>query len=279
MTEDMRSAQRATESGKLVVFVSQGIISGSDRDFLSERINETLDEQYNRNLSRYVFEGLAEKAAHGFSVGPPPLGYTSEKLSGRKGERKVPDPEITPALLMLPRNYASGRFSFRDVADRLNAQGFRTGSRRPFTGASIRDVLDNRFYEGKVVYHEGLRDEVAVDGTHEVCQEVKDLWLKCQETKAFRRNTTAGHPRGPARHFPFSRVLACHRCGNPYYGEAVRNGDQVDLRLSRERRGSGRYCNPKPRSRSVLTLIDQTAHRVMPYLKLDATWNSRIISA
>jgi hypothetical protein len=29
-----------------VIFVSQGIISGSDRDFLSERINETLDEQY-----------------------------------------------------------------------------------------------------------------------------------------------------------------------------------------------------------------------------------------
>ena len=30
--------------GKTVVFVSQGIISGSDRDFLSERINETMDE-------------------------------------------------------------------------------------------------------------------------------------------------------------------------------------------------------------------------------------------
>ena len=30
--------------GKTVVFVSQGIISGSDRDFLAERINETLDE-------------------------------------------------------------------------------------------------------------------------------------------------------------------------------------------------------------------------------------------
>ena len=40
--------------GKVVVFVSQGIISGSDKDFLSERINETLDEQYSRNLSRYV---------------------------------------------------------------------------------------------------------------------------------------------------------------------------------------------------------------------------------
>jgi len=30
---------------KVIVFVSQGIISGTDRDFLNERINETLDEQ------------------------------------------------------------------------------------------------------------------------------------------------------------------------------------------------------------------------------------------
>ena len=46
--------------GKTVVFVSQGIVSGSDRDFLAERINETLDEQYSRNLSRYVSAGLYE---------------------------------------------------------------------------------------------------------------------------------------------------------------------------------------------------------------------------
>ena len=51
--------------GKTVVFVSQSIVSGSDRDFLSERINETLDEQYSRNLSRYVSAGLYEKAALG----------------------------------------------------------------------------------------------------------------------------------------------------------------------------------------------------------------------
>ena len=46
------------ELGKVVVFVSQGIISGSDRDFLNERINETLDEVYSRNLSRYISSGL-----------------------------------------------------------------------------------------------------------------------------------------------------------------------------------------------------------------------------
>ncbi|MCH7552522.1 MAG: recombinase family protein [Chloroflexi bacterium] len=277
--ECIRHKEEMWNLGKVVVFVSQGIISGSDRDFLSERIHETLDEQYSRSLSRYVTAGLAEKAGHGYAVGPPPLGYRSEILSGRKGERKVPDAQTMPALVLALEDYATGRFSFRDVADRLNAQGFRTRNERPFTGASIRDVLGNRFYEGKVIYHVGLPDEVVVDGAHEVPQEVEALWLKCQGIKARRRTTTAGHPRGPARHFPFSRVLTCHRCGSPYYGEAVRKNDQVDLRLSHERRGSGRLCDSRRRSRSVAALVNQMGERVMPYLKLDARWKSRVIAA
>ena len=222
--------------------------------------------------------GLVEKAAHGFAVGPPPLGYKSERLPGRKGERKAPDPEAMPALVMLLKGYSTGQFSFRDVPDRLNAQDVRTRSGRPFTGAGIRDVLDNRFYEGKVVYHQRLPDEVVVEGTHGLSKEVKDLWLKCQETKTRRRNTISGHPRGQARHFPFSRVLNCQRCGNPYYSEAVRNGENEDLRLSHERRGSGRHRDARPRSRSVSSLMDQMAQRVMPYMTLDSTWKSRILA-
>ena len=71
--ECIRYKEELQRLGIVVVFVSQGIISGSDRDFLSERINETLDEQYSRNLSRYVRSGFAEKAAQGHAVGRPPL--------------------------------------------------------------------------------------------------------------------------------------------------------------------------------------------------------------
>ena len=277
--ECIRHKDELRSLGKLVVFVSQGIISGSDRDFLSERINETMDEQYSRSLARYVSAGLAEKSKHGYAVGPPPLGYMSEILPGRKGERKVPNPASMPSLLLALGDYATGRFSYRDVADRLNSQGFRTRTERLFTGASIRDVLGNRFYEGKVVYHEGQSDEVVVDGSHDVPREVKELWLKCQEIKVSRRSGTAGHPRGPSRSFPFSRILTCSRCGSPYYGEAVRKADQVTLRLSHDRRGSERNCRSNPRSQSVTALVDQMGERVMPYLKLDASWKTRVIAA
>ena len=77
-----------------------------------------------------------------------------------------------------------------------------------------------------MVYHEGQDDELTTEGIHEVPEEVKDLWTKCQAIKRSRRNTTTGHPRGPAHHFPFSWILTCHHCGSPYYGESHRDGEQ-----------------------------------------------------
>ena len=50
------------------------------RDFLNERINETLDKAYRHNLSRYVSAAMVEKAANGLANGLPPLGYMSQQL-------------------------------------------------------------------------------------------------------------------------------------------------------------------------------------------------------
>lgn len=276
--ECIRYKEELQRLGKTVIFVGQGIISGSDRDFLSERINETLDEQYSRNLSRYVSAGLVEKAEHGLHVGPAPLGYRSELLSGKR-ERKIPDPATMPALLMALREYASEMFSYREVADDLNAHGFRTSTGRLFTGYSMRDILANRFYEGKVVYHEGLPDEQVINGIHEVPDEVRELWLRCQSTKNGRAITKAGHPRRENNDYPFSRILKCQRCGNPYHGEAVYYRGRTGLRLTHERRALGRKCDTWPRSRSVVSLNKEFGERVLACIKLDEGWKDLIVAA
>ena len=131
--------------GIVVVFVSQGIISGSDWDFLSERINETLDEAYSRNFSRYVRSGFAEKATQGHAVGSPPLGYRNETAPSGRGARMVLDPDTLPALLAALRGYAVGKHSFRTLAQELNAQSYSAEDGRPFTESSISTLLGNRF--------------------------------------------------------------------------------------------------------------------------------------
>lgn len=201
--------------GKTVVFVSQGIISGSDRDFLAERINETLDEQYSRNLSRYVRAGMMEKARQGLANGVAPLGYKSEKLENGKRERKVPDPTTMPGLLELLKCYASGGYSYLTLADHLNSLGFRNREGQPFTRGSIEQVLENRFYIGKTVYHPGKPDEEVRDGSHEVSNEVKELWLRCQGVKRERAKPWTHGQRHRARVYLFSGVLTCDACGSP----------------------------------------------------------------
>lgn len=234
--ECIRYKDELQRLGKTVIFVSQGIISGSDRDFLSERINETLDEQYSRNLSRYVSAGTYEKAKQGLANGPAPFGYKSELTGNQRRERKVIDLETMPILVKLLQEYSTGDFSFIQVADHLNAAGHRNRNGALFSGYFVRDILSNRFYEGKVVHHHGQADEMIVDGVHEVPEEVKRLWRNCQQIKKDRFNCDAGRPRLPARSFPFARVLTCHYCGQPYYGEAVDRGNWTDLRLAHERR-------------------------------------------
>ncbi|MFC1947958.1 recombinase family protein [Chloroflexota bacterium] len=264
--------------GKTVIFVSQGIISGCERDFLSERINETLDEQYSRNLSRYVSEGIALKAEHGLHIGPAPLGYKSELLSGRR-ERKVIDPETMPALLLALKDYATGDFSYSEVADHLNAHGYRTRNGRIFTGYNIRDIMSNRFYDGKVVYHQGLADETVYNGSHEVPDQARKLWSCCQMIKRQRRTSTTGYPRRENHIYPFSRILYCNQCGSVYHGEATYFRGQTDLRMIHERRLEGKHCCIRPKSQSVKTLSDQFSDRVLPYMKLDEGWQELIINA
>ncbi|MBN2074541.1 MAG: recombinase family protein [Dehalococcoidales bacterium] len=276
--ECIKYKEELQQLGKTVIFVSQGIISGSERDFLSERINETLDEQYSRNLSRYISEGLAIKAENGLHVGPVPLGYKSELISGRR-ERKVINPETMPALLLALREYATGDFSYFEVADHLNAHGYRTRYGRLFTGYNIKEIMANRFYDGRVVYHQGLPDEIVFEGIHEVPEEVKNLWNECQLIKRQRRTSKSGYPRQENHHYPFSRVLHCSCCGSIYHGEATYYKGQTNLRLSHERRSYGRHCDVKPKSQPVEFLNQQFCERVLPYMKLDNGWQELIIKA
>lgn len=275
--ECIRYKEELRRLGKNVIFVSQGIISGSDRDFLCERINETMDEGYSRNLSRWITEGLIRKAESGLHVGPAPLGYESELCPGEP-EHKVPDSDTMPILLMALREYATGEYSYSQVANHLNSQGYRTQNGRLFTGYNLRDILSNRFYEGKVVYHQGLPDEQIKDGSHRVPEEVRQLWLRCQVIKHERTNRPVGHPRNETHDYPFSHVLKCHQCGNSYHGEAVYYKDHTKLRLIHERHSQGKQCKIMPKSRSVESLSQEFAERVLAYVKLDEGWKTRTMA-
>ena len=274
--ECIRYKEELQKLGKIVVFVSQGIISGSDRDFLSERMNETLDEQYSRNLSRYVREGKARQAEAGVALGNAPLGYRHLKNPDGRGVLAVPDPNGMAALMALLRGYASGKHSFRSLADELNAKGYRTTEGKPFTVSSISTVLNNPFYSGKFYYHRGRPDQEMREGVHEVPGEVKDAWVSCQEVRRLKARPGNPSPRSrQQRVYPLTGVLVCDGCGQPFHG-----------RLNRSRSGSYRRmfhgwhrCGLKPLSVPAARVEEELAHRVLRYITLDDGWRESVLRA
>ena len=263
--------------GKTVVFVSQGIISGSDRDFLAERINETLDEQYSRNLSRYVSAGLYEKAALGHAIGRAPLGYRQEKPPSGRGARIVPDERTMPVLTGLLREYASGRYSFRTLALELNSKGHRTSRSKPFTESSISTVLNNRFYDGKAIYHRGQPDEVIRDGLHHVPGEVKELWQMMPGREGRTIDTRATQPtgKGAAGIYPLTGVLVCDGCGQPFHGITSGSRGKQSPRMAH----SWHRCPMRPSSVGVARVEQEFADQVLACVQLDDDWRQTILKA
>ena len=274
--EAIKNKEELQRLGKTVIFVSQGIISGSDRDFLSERINETLDEQYSRNLSRHVTSGLAEKASKGLAIGRAPLGYRQEKHASGRGAWLAPDEKTMPALLQLLRGYTSGKFSFRTLAQDLNAKGYLTSDGRPFTESSISTALNNRFYDGKAVYHRGRPDEQIRDGVHHVPPEVRDLWRRCQEVR--REQGRRGRPSPPTREqriYPFTGVMICDNCEETYHGVTKYWHDHSYPRMAH----SWRRCGSRPSSVSEPAVEEEFAERVLGYVELDGGWRKAVLRA
>ncbi len=274
--ECIRYKEELQRLGIVVVFVSQGIISGSDRDFLNERINETLDEAYSRNLSRYVGSGFAEKAAQGHAVGRPPLGYRNEKAPSGRGARMVLDEDTMPALLAALRGYAGRKHSLRTLSQDLNARGYSTGDGKPFTESSISTLLNNRFYEGKVVYHRGRPDELVIDGVHEVPEEVRELWLQCQEVRRERSQPGQPSPRTrEQRVYPLTGVLVCDGCGLPFHGIFNQSKGFSYSRMQH----SWHRCEMRPQSVPGPRVEEEFAQRVLGCVTLDEGWRQAVLGA
>jgi len=274
--ECIRNKEELQRLGKTVIFVSQGIISGSDRDFLSERINETLDEAYSRGLSRWVRAGLAEKAAQGHGIGRPPLGYRNEKSPSGRGAHHVVDPQSQPVLLAVLKGYDSGKHSFRTLAQGLNSQGYRTSDGRPSTESSISTILNNRFYQGVVVYHRGQSDEEVIPGVHEVSDEIKELWERCQNIRRFKN--APGRSTPPSRQqriYPLSGVLTCDGCGMPFHGIGLTKNGSVSLRMAH----SWHRCDVRRQSVSAPHVEQEFSERVLGCITLDDGWRSAVLQA
>ena len=102
-------------------------------------------ESYSRKLSKIVLEGLKETARKGLTTGAPPFGFCSVD------HKLAIDERTAPAVRLCFDSYAQGRTK-TEIAEDLNARGYRTRKGTPFNIETVTRVLSNRVYIGENDY-------------------------------------------------------------------------------------------------------------------------------
>jgi site-specific DNA recombinase len=236
----------------------------------------SLGEFYSDNLSKETHKGKAERARQGYHNGWVPWGYRSEKV----GEHKlaIPDPDLVPVVKQVFERYATGLYYDQDMADWLTERGFQTRFNRPFTKDALRDLLQNPFYKGYVLYRgtyakngktRRKQDGELVKGLHTAIID-EELFDKCQKIRAERRQQSNSN-QITRRVYLLSGIITCKECGRRMRAQTAHS-----VRYYRE---SARFAGIKCRQHGKSVKADVVEARIselMESLVLPENWQAAL---
>ena len=246
-------------------------------------------EFYSDILGTHVKKGISERALQGRHLGALPFGYRScwenkqlvcepEHPGGVHVERRESE-----AVREWYRRYASGLTTTTQLATWTNAQGFRTMNRhrppngdgnaiaepRLFTNASVRVILHNPIYAGKIRHLDEL-----LPGAHEPLIS-EELYQAVQA--ALKRNSGRSEtlqPR-PEREYLLKGPIKCAHCGLPMWAQTYANGHRY-YREQKGSRGTG-YCVDRSGSMPC-SVPDEQMERMIQAVVLPDAWMDRVLS-
>ena len=232
--------------GALFIEAATGrVLDPADEDQeLGSNVLGSVDQHYRRKVARRVRDSLTNKAAGGDLVGPVPCGYVRRRAineaNGHVTRVWVEVEEGTADVIRtIFHEYARGGHSYKSLARWLNVRGVQPPQKhnvgrgaRPagspahaaiFTSDSIKDILRNPRYAGRVP----LRDGRTVAGTYPALVDAA-TFAACERIRAsqgFAVKRDPGVGRGGSSYL-LSGVLRCAACGSTMSG-STRSADRT----------------------------------------------------
>ena len=165
-----------------VISITQPLTEGKEAVIL-ESMYEAMDEYYSLNLSENVKRGKIEKASRGEFQGKAPDGYIYDKnIRGL-----IVNPERAEVIKMIFKKWIEPELSIKGLTMFMNSTGIKTTLGHQWTDRSMKLILQNPAYIGKVRFTEGgmLRDydnpnTKITDGKHEPIIDM-ELWELAQQ--------------------------------------------------------------------------------------------------
>ena len=123
-------------------------LDNSPESILLEGLLESINEFYSANLARESMKGMKENAYKClFNGGCPGLGYDIDE-----SQHYVINENEAKAVMLIFSMYLCD-YTYQQIADALNADGFLTKIGKPFTRNSFIEILRNEKYTGVYVFN------------------------------------------------------------------------------------------------------------------------------
>jgi site-specific DNA recombinase len=277
-----------------LVSISENIDYTRPEGMLFTQMLGAFAQYYSEALGNHVRKSMEQRAIEGKHTGGIPFGYKSCWEYGDKNEKTqrcnpehlggvhVLQPEGKAATELF-LSYAKGTTTLSQLAFWLNKQGFRTRNMHKlpdangnltsgpklFTISSVRVILHNPFYSGRIKY----RGKV-LPGCHEglVSQEVFELVQAMLKKNSGRGMTLM---QSPPRHYLLKGIIRCAFCGMPMWAQTYKNGRTY----YREHRAS-RSLEPCPAHGGSMPchVADKQVQDIVSAIELGPQWLEEVLA-
>lgn len=214
--------------------------------FMSRREYKVINRRLQRGRLASVKEGK-------YVANQPPYGYIRKKIENDKGYTLEPHPNQADVIKIIFDLYTEGlvnedgsrnRLGVSLIAKRLNSLKIKPQRSEYWTSSSIRDILINPVYIGKIRWNwrpnvkqmtdgqvevsrprANVEDCIIVTGLHEAIVD-EDTFNSAQEYMS--KNPSSPVPKGSSVKNPLAGVVKCAKCGRSMVRRPFNNG-QADI--------------------------------------------------
>lgn len=241
-----------------VISISEPVLEGMFGRLI-EMIIEWFDEYYSVNLSGEVMRGMTEKAQRG--------GYQSDTAYGYRMNKDTGIPEIVPdeaeIVHMIFDMGCDISNSYYDICQHLNKMGVKTKRGNSWELRSIKYVLSNPFYIGKVrwnrQHHEShtIKDKsewIIADGRHEPIIS-EEQWNMAQEIMSKRALRVKPKMRPMSTKHWLSGLIKCDTCGSSLFLGATGKNGMKSLQCGNYQKGKCSISHSITEQKIVIGLV------------------------
>jgi site-specific DNA recombinase len=164
-----------------------------------------------KTIAENMHLGRQQRNKQGLYCGARILGYETVTTTFQSTRRRTTELKVIPNEAKIVKcifeMYADG-YGYKAITNHLNKNGFTSKYNKKFSINTVRTILNNVVYLGKIRYNDSkLQSAQIVDGQHEPIIE-KHLWDNVQN----RLSSTQRAVKVEQRSFPLAAILRCPDC-------------------------------------------------------------------